>query len=84
MSCELTLGTAESASMDGMVATTMRVVNAVPYVVAAPPGIATALELPITAPHQPSTDAQRANWSSMIPSQTCAASMATFSLMNAC
>jgi hypothetical protein len=53
VSCELTLGSAESASVDGMVATTMRVVNAVPYVVAAQPGIVTALELPITAPHQP-------------------------------
>jgi len=28
----------------------MRVVNAIPYVVAAAPGIATSLDLPITAP----------------------------------
>jgi len=34
-----------------MVATTMRVVNAVPYVVDAPSGLLTSLDLPITAPH---------------------------------
>ena len=50
VTCELTIGTTESASADGMVATTMRVVNAIPYVVAAPPGIATSLDLPLTAP----------------------------------
>jgi hypothetical protein len=33
-----------------MEATAMRVVNAIPYVVDAPPGIATSLDLPITAP----------------------------------
>jgi hypothetical protein len=33
-----------------MVATAMRVVNAVPYVVDAPPGLLTSLDLPITAP----------------------------------
>ena len=34
-----------------MEATAMRVVNAIPYVVDAAPGIATSLDLPITAPH---------------------------------
>ena len=33
-----------------MVATAMRAVNAVPYLVDAGPGLRTALELPITAP----------------------------------
>jgi hypothetical protein len=31
----------------------MRVVNAIPYVVAASPGICTALDLPMTAPRRP-------------------------------
>jgi hypothetical protein len=33
-----------------MEATAMRVVNAIPYVIDAAPGIATSLDLPITAP----------------------------------
>jgi hypothetical protein len=53
LTCELTIGADGSASVDGMVATTMRVVNAIPYVVDAPPGIHTALDLPITAPRRP-------------------------------
>jgi hypothetical protein len=51
--CDLRLGTedtAESANANAMLATAMRVVNAIPYVVDAPPGIATSLDLPITAP----------------------------------
>jgi hypothetical protein len=51
--CDLTLGverTAASANDNAMEATAMRVVNAIPYVVAAAPGIATSLDLPITAP----------------------------------
>jgi hypothetical protein len=53
LTCELTIGDSGSASVDGMIATTMRVVNAIPYVVAAQPGIHTALDLPITAPRRP-------------------------------
>jgi hypothetical protein len=33
-----------------MLATAMRVVNAVPYVVAAPPGLIGSLDLPLTLP----------------------------------
>jgi hypothetical protein len=38
------------AGAGAMVATAMRVVNAVPYVVAAKPGLLSALDLPVTAP----------------------------------
>lgn len=51
--CDLrfgTEGTAASANANAMLATAMRVVNAIPYVVDAPPGIATSMDLPITAP----------------------------------
>ncbi|WP_082950599.1 dihydrodipicolinate reductase [Mycobacterium sp. 1164985.4] len=51
--CDLNLGTEdtpESANANAMEATAMRVVNAIPYVVDAAPGIATSLDLPITAP----------------------------------
>ncbi|OBB25028.1 dihydrodipicolinate reductase [Mycolicibacterium elephantis] len=51
--CDLRLGTEdtpESANANAMEATAMRVVNAIPYVVDAAPGIATSLDLPITAP----------------------------------
>lgn len=51
--CDLNLGTEdtpESANANAMEATAMRVVNAIPYVVDATPGIATSLDLPITAP----------------------------------
>lgn len=51
--CDLRLGaedTASSANDNAMEATAMRVVNAIPYVVDAAPGIATSLDLPITAP----------------------------------
>jgi hypothetical protein len=50
LSCELQIGSAESFSHDGMVATTMRVVNAIPYVCAAAPGIVTSTSLPLTLP----------------------------------
>jgi len=53
MQCDLRLGTEdtpESANDNAMEATAMRVVNAIPYVVEAAPGIATSLDLPITAP----------------------------------
>jgi hypothetical protein len=53
LTCELTIGDSNSPSGDGMIATTMRVVNAIPYVVAASPGICTALDLPMTAPRRP-------------------------------
>lgn len=48
MTCELSFGGAgdADASEQGMVATAMRIVNAIPYVVAAPPGITTSLDLP--------------------------------------
>ncbi|KUI22539.1 dihydrodipicolinate reductase [Mycobacterium sp. GA-1285] len=51
--CDLNLGTEdtpESANANAMEATAMRVVNAIPYVVESAPGIATSLDLPITAP----------------------------------
>jgi hypothetical protein len=48
--CEMAAGDPEHASPGAMVATAMRAVNAVPYLVDAPPGLRTALELPITAP----------------------------------
>ena len=48
--CELTLGTAETASDEGMVATTQRIVNAVPMVVDAAPGLVDSLDLPLTLP----------------------------------
>jgi hypothetical protein len=54
--CDLRLGTEdtpESANDNAMEATAMRVVNAIPYVVEAAPGIATSLDLPITAPRNP-------------------------------
>jgi len=50
LSCELQLGTAATFSLDGMLATTMRVVNAIPFVCAAAPGIVTATSLPLTLP----------------------------------
>jgi hypothetical protein len=39
-----------SSGAGAMVATAMRVVNAIPYVVEAPPGLLSSLDLPITAP----------------------------------
>jgi hypothetical protein len=48
--CELLIGDDETASADGMVATAMRIVNAVPYVCAAPPGLVSSLDLPLTLP----------------------------------
>jgi hypothetical protein len=53
MHCELRLGEddgAKTANDAGMLATCMRAVNAIPHVVAAPPGIVTSLDLPITTP----------------------------------
>jgi len=51
MQCDLTIGaTPEAASVDGMVATTMRIVNAIPAVCDAPPGLVSSLDLPLTLP----------------------------------
>ena len=50
LSCELTVGAVETSSAEGMVATTMRVVNAIPYVCDAPPGLVSSLDLPLTLP----------------------------------
>ena len=50
--CELTLGDAEGhgAGRAAMAATAMRVVNAIPYVVDAPPGLLSSLDIPTTLP----------------------------------
>jgi len=48
--CELTLGSGGDFSEHGMVATTMRIINAIPHVCAAEPGIVTAADLPLTLP----------------------------------
>src|SRR5215203_5879885 len=48
--CEMAVGDPEHSSPGAMVATAMRAVNAVPYLVDAEPGLRTALDLPITAP----------------------------------
>ncbi len=48
--CELQVGSATSFSLDGMLATTMRVVNAIPFVCDAAPGIVTSTTLPLTLP----------------------------------
>jgi hypothetical protein len=40
-----------SGGAGGMVATAMRVVNAIPYVIDAAPGLLHALDLPLTVPH---------------------------------
>jgi hypothetical protein len=50
LTCELTVGQPATASDDGMVATTMRLVNAIPYVCDAPPGLVSSLDLPLTTP----------------------------------
>jgi len=50
--CSMTLGDAEGhgAGRAAMAATAMRVVNAVPYVVEAPAGLLSSLDLPLTLP----------------------------------
>jgi hypothetical protein len=50
LSCELTLGTPSDFSAQGMLATAMRVVNAIPYVCEAAPGLVTSMDLPATLP----------------------------------
>ena len=50
LTCELQLGGPESFSAQGMLATAMRVVNAIPAVCEAPPGLTSSSELPLTLP----------------------------------
>lgn len=50
INCTMTVGAPTSATAGAMVATTMRLVNAVPYVVNAPPGLLSALDMPLTLP----------------------------------
>jgi hypothetical protein len=50
LTCELQLGGADDYSHHGMLATTMRVVNAIPFVCDAEPGIVTSTDLPLTLP----------------------------------
>jgi hypothetical protein len=47
---EMTIGEAGTATDGAMVATAMRIVNAVPHVIAAPAGLVSSLELPLTTP----------------------------------
>ena len=47
----MAVGDPKTASARAMVATAMRIVNAIPYVVGAEPGLRTSLDLPITVPH---------------------------------
>jgi hypothetical protein len=50
---EMTVGEAGKATNGAMVATAMRIVNAVPNVIAAPAGLVSSLELPLTTPRNP-------------------------------
>lgn len=51
LSCDLTVGASEeTASDEGMLATAMRIVNAIPAVCAAAPGLVSSLDLPLTLP----------------------------------
>ena len=50
LSCELQVGGPRDFSDQGLVATAMRVVNAIPYVHEAPPGLVTSADLPLTLP----------------------------------
>ena len=50
VSCQLAFGTCEDFSENGMLATAMRVVNAIPSVHAAPPGLVSSLDLRLTPP----------------------------------
>jgi hypothetical protein len=52
MTCELKLGAAEDFEVHGMVSTAMRIVNAIPAVCDAAPGIWNAADLPLTLPKQ--------------------------------
>lgn len=48
--CELQVGDEEDASDQGLVVTTLRAVNAIPFVCDAPAGVTHAIELPLTVP----------------------------------
>jgi hypothetical protein len=50
MVCDLVMGRAETFSPEGRVATTMLMVNAIPYVCDAPPGLLTSVDLPFNTP----------------------------------
>jgi hypothetical protein len=50
LACELTLGGPSDFSAQGMLATAMRVVNAIPFVCDAAPGLVTSMDLPLTLP----------------------------------
>jgi len=53
LTCELTLGAPHDFTRHGLIATAMRVVNAIPAVCDADPGIVSAADLPLTLPHRP-------------------------------
>lgn len=50
LSCELRMGHADDFSKQGMLATAMRVVNAIPAVCRAAPGVVSSADLPLTLP----------------------------------
>ena len=50
MTCELQMGTPETFVDAGLVGTAMRVINAIPYVCDAAPGLVTSADLPATLP----------------------------------
>lgn len=50
MQCDFTVGSPETFSDEGMLATTMRIVNAIPAVCAARAGLVGSLDLPLTLP----------------------------------
>jgi len=50
MVCDLVMGRPETFSPEGRVATTMLMVNAIPYLCEAPPGLLTSLDLPFNTP----------------------------------
>lgn len=52
-SCDLVFGDVGTSSVEGMIATTMRIVNAVPAVCDAAPGLVTSRDLPLTLPVEP-------------------------------
>ena len=53
LACELVVGGPGTSSAEGMIATTMRIVNAVPHVCDAAPGLVSSLDLPLTLPSDP-------------------------------
>lgn len=50
ISCDMTVGDPAAATAGGMTVTAMRVVNAIHPVIAAPPGLVSSLDLPLTLP----------------------------------